>query len=286
MNKASNSEKGFSVVEVLLIVVVLVVIGVAGYMVYKNHQSSTVNTISTSSNKQTSKTSSSKSASSTTGSPQSANPYLGWDTFTNQQAGLTFKYPSTWTSQVTPNSALTTDPSMFAGISGTLTSPSGNPLYWIYQVIGGKGDAVCTPAPNDTPFAPGDACASRQIISVEQITSVQKPPNTSFYNLFGDSLYITETKYSPGSSGFFASNPPNAQPPASDAVTYQICLDPFTSGEGSNPPIVGTQMGVEFQCNYWDTGFNVIFPVPNEASFNSTDAKTAILIMKSFNSLQ
>lgn len=42
MNKISKNEKGFSVVETLLVLVIVVLIGIVGYMVYKNHHKTTV----------------------------------------------------------------------------------------------------------------------------------------------------------------------------------------------------------------------------------------------------
>ena len=199
---------------------------------------------------------------------------VSWDSYSNDEAGLTFKYPSSWKNQVT---TIPWDYG-FAGISGTITSPSGNKLTWIYQVIGGKGDAECTPNARDVAFAANNACSSKQILSVQQIPSVTPSLATSFRNMFGDSLYITETKYVAGKDG----NPLTGQKDTSP--TYQICLDPFTHDEGSPPPTLGTSMGFEVPCNYWDTGFNVEFPVKGAADFNSADAKTAIQMMKSFNS--
>jgi len=266
MDKKSKVEKGFSVVEALLVIGTLVLIVAAGYVVYKGHH----------------KTSSKPEASSTTNAvsnpqttpTQDTNPYASWKTYMNQEAGLTFKYPPNWDSQVSEMQPYSDG--SFAGAVGTLTSPSGNPLYWVYQVIGGKGDVGCTPAAGDTPFAPGNKCPSKQIISVEQIPSVKT--TKTFRNLFGDSLYITETKISE------AYNPITGKT-LENSPSYQICLDPFTDGEGKSAPVVSTVMGFELPCEYWDTGFNAMFPVANATGFNTVDAKTAVLIMKSFGSL-
>lgn len=269
---------GFSVVESVIIIVVLAAISVAGYVVYKNHHKAQIKPPLA-----TKLTTRNKPPTPVTNS----DPYAGWKTYSNQAAGLTFRYPSNWTSNVTTMQPYSDG--SFAGVSGTLTSPSGNPLYWIYQVIGGKGDAGCTPAAGDTPFAATDKCASKQTYSVEQIASAKTPTKNVGRNLFEDRLYITETKYAwPGSGGINSdpvTNRKAAQP------LYQICLDPYynpqvINGQNFYPqPQVGTVMGFELPCNWWDTGFNVTFPVANQAGFNSADAKTAILIMKSFNSL-
>jgi len=272
------NEKGFSVVETLLIIVVLAVIGGAGYLVYKDHHKAPAKTLAVKN-----LSTSNKSAAPT----QNTNPYAGWKTYANQEAGLTFQYPSNWTSSVTTMTPYSDG--SFAGVSGTVTSPSGNPLYWVYQVIGGKGDAGCTPSAGDVPFASTDKCASKQTYSVEQITSAKTPTTNVERNLFEDRLYITETKYLwPGTTGVSEDPVTNRQ---SSQPLYQICLDPYynpqvINGQDVYPqPQVGTVMGFELPCNWWDTGFNVTFPVTNQAGFNSNDAKTAILIMKSFNSL-
>jgi hypothetical protein len=208
-------------------------------------------------------------------------PYSVWKTYSNDLAGVTFKYPAGWKSQVNSNNGYNFN-FPYADENGTLTSPSGNKLTWVYQSIGGKGDAGCVPKPGDTPFTPGNKCDSKEIISVKQIPSVTVSPDKTFTNLFGQALYITETKVE-SVTGFFASYPATT-PPAKNAVTYQICLDPFTANEGLDPPKVGTSMGLELPCEFWDTGFNVMFPVKSNADFNSPDAQMAIRIMKSFNS--
>jgi hypothetical protein len=271
---------GFGLIEVLIVVAVVVILGGAGtYNYHRDHKAEPTTTTSSTSTK--SSTQPSKSNVATTPAP-TYDSYADWSTYANQQAGLTFKYPSTWTSQVNPNSTYTTG-SSFAGVSGTITSPSENALTWVYLVVGGKG-GDCTPNPSDIPFAPGDKCASKQIVSVEQLQSVKPPTGKTFRNLFGDSLYITETKFD-GGPGFFAGYPNTTALAARDTVRYQICLDPFFKNEGANPPRVGTTMGLEMPCSYWDTGFSVIFPVKSLADFNSPDAQTAKQIMRSFNSL-
>jgi Tfp pilus assembly protein PilV len=276
-----TKQSGFSIVEASLIVFVVVALAATSFVVYQRHKPISIKNSAATGSTQT--TTQPKTTDTTTTPAQPVDPYAEWKIYSDQQAHITFKYPADWTSKINPNSYYTTGTN-FAGTSGTLTSPNGNTLTWIFQVIGGKGDAGCTPNPNDTPFSPGDKCASKQIISVEQIPSVRPAPGQTFRSLFGDSLYITETKVDTGASGSFASYP-GATPPANDTTTYQVCLDPYTANEGLDPPKIGTVMGFELPCEYWDTGFGVIFPVKSATDFNSPDAKTAILIMKSFNSI-
>jgi hypothetical protein len=248
MNK---SEKGFAVLEVLAVLVtVAIIIGLAGWYV-RAHQKGRP---AASDQSQTSQ----KQDSSNDKKPEA------WLTYKNEEAGLTFQYPENWES--TAKETFRYDDGAFGGVGGTLTSQQGNELTWVYQVAGGKG-GECKPNPGDVPFTSGNNCASKQIVSIEKISSVV-PKTTSFRNLFEDNLFITRTKYMP--SG------------ASDKISYQICLDPFSEDE---PPEVGTRMNLLFPCEFWDTGFNVKFEVKDEAAFNSPDAKTAERIMKSFNSL-
>lgn len=258
----------------LILLVVAALVGLGGYWYHKSHKA-----IATSNHT----TSTLQSAPKKPTSQAVTNPYAGWKIFSNDQAGLTFKYPADWVSKVTPNSVYTTG-NTFAGTSGTITSPSGNTLYWVYQVAGGGDGPTCTPNPGDAPFAQGDKCESKQVLSVEQIPSVAPARGQGFRNLFEDNLYITETKLSGGYVNPTTGKAVNSGP------SYFICLDPYykpsiVNGVNQNPqPKVGMSMGFELPCNYWKTGFNVMFPVKSVADFSSEDAKAAILIMKSLNS--
>jgi len=70
MNKISKSEKGFSVVEILMLLVAIALIVLVGYMVYKDHHKTvTLSTTTISTNK----------------------------TFSDSAAQASFTYPSTWT---------------------------------------------------------------------------------------------------------------------------------------------------------------------------------------------
>lgn len=247
------------------------IIGLASYVYRQHHQ-----------NKATKSNAVSSQTTQHATSTGSTDPYSGWKMYSNDTAGMTFKYPANWSSSV--NATLTYADGSFGGISGVITSPSGKTLQWIYDVVGGKDGPSCTPNAGDTPFASGNNCTTKQILSVEQIPSVIPAPGESFRSLFEDNLYITKTKLSSGYTS------PVTGKTVSSGPSYFICLDPYykstvVNGVDQNPqPQVSTAMGFELPCNWRSTGFNVTFPVADQADFNSADAKTAILIMKSFNS--
>lgn len=248
-----KNQKGFSVIELLVVVIFLSIVGFIGWKVWTSRNGA----------KSPSNTTQNSSRSSKTEVKDT------WLTYKNDEAKITFQYPETWKSE--SSDTFRYDDGSFGGVGGSLTSPSGNKLSWIFQVAGGKG-GDCEPAPADKPFAQGNKCASKQIISVEKAQTV-KSPGTTFRNMFEDSLFITRTKYMS----------------TDNKVSYQICLDPYytsqTDAHDDGTPHVGTQMGLLFPCAYWDTGFNAKFVVANEGGFKSADAKTAEQIMKTFNSL-
>ena len=86
MGKISNNiknNKGFTLVEVLLLIVVLILVGGLGYLGYKQvNKKSTASTSST--NAKTAKTA-------------AVDPYAGWKTSSLKYEKLSFKYPSNWT---------------------------------------------------------------------------------------------------------------------------------------------------------------------------------------------
>ncbi len=197
--------------------------------------------------------------------------YAGWKTYANDAAGVMFRYPSDWTIQTTTSPAQTNG--SFAGVSGTVISRSGNKLTWVYQEVGSKNVPACTTSPKDVPFAQTNQCATKQISLVEQLSSVTPKPDRIPQSLFGSALYLTETKYQAGASSSQVSGAP----------TYQICLDPYTNDGSSKLPVVGTVIGAVLPCEYNGVGFNAEFSVQANG-FGSSDAVTAIDIMKSFNS--
>lgn len=76
MNRLSKNEKGFGVVEAILILIILILIGVIGYMVYKNHHKTTAATTTATSATKPSKTTKQSTASSTPTQPASSTQYL------------------------------------------------------------------------------------------------------------------------------------------------------------------------------------------------------------------
>jgi len=257
-----RQQKGFSVYIVLLLIVVLGVLGSTGWLAWRHSRKDTAII------PQSVETPAKKTVEPKTEEPTS----VTWETYKNEEAKLTFKYPSTWESKV--EGATYYNDGTFGGVSGAITSPQGHPLSWVYQIMGGKG-GDCQPAANDIPFATGNKCSSKQIISAEKSRNVTAPVNTGFRNLFGDTLYITHTKYLASTS--------NAKP------TYQICLDPYytakTNTHDDETPTAHTSMGLLFACEYWSTGFNAKFTVKDEADFTSNEAKMAEEIMRTFDSL-
>lgn len=83
MGKLKNNQNGFSGVEGVIVLAVIVLIGVVGYMVYNNHKKTTTASVAASTSPATTKTTA------------AANPYTGWQTYTDA-SGFTLKYPTTW----------------------------------------------------------------------------------------------------------------------------------------------------------------------------------------------
>ena len=79
----TNKNKGFTLVEVLLLIVVLILVGGLGYLGFKQ-----VNKKST--------TSISSTTAATTTKTTAVDPYAGWKTGTLKYEKLSFKYPSNW----------------------------------------------------------------------------------------------------------------------------------------------------------------------------------------------
>jgi len=84
ISNKTNNNKGFTLVEVLMLIVVLVLIGGIGYLGYKQ-----VN--------KKSKTSTSSTTAATTAKTAAVDPYAGWKTGTLKYEKLSYKYPSNWT---------------------------------------------------------------------------------------------------------------------------------------------------------------------------------------------
>lgn len=94
-----TNQKGFSVVEILIVIVVVGLIGGVGFMVYKNHNKKpSTNSVATT-------TTTKPAATETKPTTQAPDPYAGWKTYTSPlKSGLSFKYPADW--DFTPNTSV------------------------------------------------------------------------------------------------------------------------------------------------------------------------------------
>lgn len=81
-----SNQKGFSVVEILIVIVVVGLLGAAGWLVYDRQKSKTDTTQTT---QQTSVAKESEAK-------KEADPYANWKSQCDDKAGLCFKYPSDW----------------------------------------------------------------------------------------------------------------------------------------------------------------------------------------------
>ncbi len=270
MIELKKNQNGFTAVEALLIMLILVVIGAVGYIVYHNDYKTKKAIVSTTAAKVTTTTSAKSS------------PTVTWQTYSNQQGGFTYQYPSNWVNSVTNQPEYY---GSFSGVEGTITAPDGNKLAWIFQSIGGGGGGSnnCASTPGShIAFAVGNYCASQQVISTQQLPALNPTTNQYAQQLFNGGLYITNTKYDPGIHPLQPLYPGMPTYPA-NSISYQICLD---SSYTFTEPTAGTSVGTMlFPCEYWDTGFEAIFPLKNGYDFNTSDAQTAVKIMKSFNTL-
>ncbi len=82
------NQRGFSVVEILVIVVVVGLLGAVGWLVYDRQKSKTdSSTNSTNQQNQVAKEPETK---------KEVDPYAGWKQYCDDKAGLCFKYPANW----------------------------------------------------------------------------------------------------------------------------------------------------------------------------------------------
>ena len=117
----TNKNKGFTLVEVLLLIVVLILVGGLGYLGFKQ-----VN--------KKSKTSTS-STTATTAKTTTVDPYAGWKTGTLKYEKLSFKYPSNW--NLVDSSVTGSQYQFQPGIDSLkLISPTGSQIY--LDAAGGK----------------------------------------------------------------------------------------------------------------------------------------------------
>lgn len=250
----NRAMKGFSVIGIIAVIVAVLAMGATGWYVWQKNQGGE--------STQTNNTPGSSQRNDNTNAEEKQD--IKWVAYKNKEAKITFEYPVTWKHEEGKTEYFE-EGARLGQVTGAVTAPSGKKLEWVYAVWGGKGGS-CTPGVEDVPFAQGNICSSKQIISNEKLPPLDGPNNP----LLRNPLHITKTKYR--SSGDLS------------GITYQICLDPMDEGSAdSSKP--GVRMNLLFPCEFWSTGFNAKFQVDNEEDFNSEESRTAEAIMRSFDTL-
>lgn len=124
MNNMHKNEKGFGVVEVMLVVVIVALIGVVGWLVYKGHHQATINTSTTSSEKPSTIT-----KTSTNTPTQPVNSTASWYLYTSPGNSYTMRIPDGWNlEQNGTNSDAEFDPLLlYSGSGNTLAIKQGTP---------------------------------------------------------------------------------------------------------------------------------------------------------------
>ena len=134
MRKVIRNNKGFALVELLIILVVLVALGgIGAYAYHRSHDTKKVSSTATSS--KTSAQTDKKKGTTTT-----PDPYAGWKQYCSAQEKSCFEYPADWTTK----DVGAVDP---AGDGLQMTSPSGT-VIWFQSAVSGLGGA-CQPSTPD-----------------------------------------------------------------------------------------------------------------------------------------
>ncbi len=95
MKKSSLTQKGSSLVGVLVVIVVLAVLSGAGaYVYHRNHKQKVMASNNNHSTQATSNTSAKANGNSSTNTK--TDPYAGWKTYSDTTYHYTFRYPSNW----------------------------------------------------------------------------------------------------------------------------------------------------------------------------------------------
>jgi len=174
MNKISKNQKGFTLVEVLLIILILVVIGAVGYFVYHNEHS--VKPASNTSNaSKTSNTSNTSSAS---------------NLRTYQDGKVSFKYPDGWQvmsglDKTATEYVAATSPAFVSQAISTSASELPNPQDTLYlSVTSDESDADCFIATSCTVIAVMPL-HNKQIANAElAFVNVIQPNDTDQFSAF------------------------------------------------------------------------------------------------------
>lgn len=97
-SRKEYSQSGFALIEGLVVVLILVIIGFGGYYVWHTqHNSKSTTSATTTSTKST--ISSKTTTSTNTIATTTPNPYAGWKTYCDKSTGGCFQYPASWTEQ-------------------------------------------------------------------------------------------------------------------------------------------------------------------------------------------
>lgn len=155
MKSLSRNSQGFAPVEMFLVLLTLTIIGVAGYLVAKHVDKK--NTHATNSG--------------TAASSQASSTYSGWKSYDWSAEGLSFKHPSTWT---------TNNPqAMPAEQANQPAVKPSDPLVFLFSpnTVAETGfDAGSTPNQSDTFTGDFAINATKDTAaSIEQITDVGSP---------------------------------------------------------------------------------------------------------------
>lgn len=182
-------QSGFSAHAVIIAVAVIGIITATGLIVFNRNSRVTPQAANTNSSKVDTTSSSSL-------------PYeQALITYKNADINVQFSYPKNWTLKMAPID-MPENGKFLKMRDATLTSPSGNVLYWSAATTGGYGGS-CFPAENDTPFADGNACPTRQFLKAEKLKRDFTKSEAGKYDdyLYQDDMYLVREKYRDVSDG-------------------------------------------------------------------------------------
>jgi hypothetical protein len=247
----SKNNKGFTVVEVLLVLIFVALVVLIGLYVMHNHKTSNSGKIN---NTVTANTTKLNSPSKT------VDPYIGWKTYTSTTEKASFKYPSTWT--VTDTAGRFGDTS---ADSVDLKSPSKSITVSWASVVSGVGGACDAQAPLGS-NNPNDAVPCPQF-NVFSKTAISK---ASGLYVITSSVTDEGTVYRPwmavqDSSGILTSK---------RAMDYDFYK---TKKAGQDYPVLFSINGT----NGASTGTSYSSSTQTKAFFNGAEAQQAKLILLS-----
>jgi Tfp pilus assembly major pilin PilA len=218
MGKHKNNQKGFSVLEAILIVVVVVLIGAVGYLVYKNHDRTTTVVIVT------------KTVSKPAKSNSTKNKYAGWLQYCSSHEKACFKYPSTWLLQ---NNCAASSTSCRGINNVTITSPAGTIISFASEVSGVSG--ACLSGTPD--FIYNSVETIPNVSNLYLVVASRADINAVFVGLVGAANGLAPTtgdtgtcttdmtfkaKSSPGASAWFYGQVPNSAKSVDLTTSEQI----------------------------------------------------------------